>query len=74
MSSNQLSYCVKCRTKTPSQNPSMSMAKNGRPMVKSTCSRCGTSKSSFVSAKNETKFHSSGKGMFGSMLGSMLPF
>ena len=56
-----MNFCVKCKTKTPSSNPSMSVAKNGRPMVKSTCSRCGTTKSSFVS-KKETSFPSSNKG------------
>lgn len=45
------SYCLKCKTNTPSLNPKQSMTKTGRHIVKSTCSVCGSGKSKLVSGK-----------------------
>ena len=44
-------YCVKQRKKTDSIPGSerREIAKNGRPMIKSTCAECGSTKVRFVS-------------------------
>ena len=44
-------YCVKCKTKTESNNVIEVITKNNRKMLKSTCLVCGSKKSSFVSNK-----------------------
>lgn len=50
-------YCVKCKGKTANQGEHMAVAKNGRAMKKSTCSRCGTRKSEFVSGASKSTVH-----------------
>ena len=35
-------YCVKCRTKREMKNAHDETTKNGRPIVKGTCTVCGT--------------------------------
>lgn len=62
-----LQYCVKCKTKTQGSNPHTKLTKNGRHMMVSTCQKCGTTKSTFVSKTQ-------GSGVIGQVLGSMLPF
>lgn len=51
-----LIHCVKCRTKTETNNEHMVTTKNNRPMIKGTCVICGRKRASFVkrsSAKPE---------------------
>ncbi len=45
------SYCVKCKRHTVGANPKLATTSNGRKMVKSTCTVCGSGKSLFVSGK-----------------------
>jgi len=35
-------YCVKCKAKRDIQDPKNVTLKNGRPAVKGTCPKCGT--------------------------------
>lgn len=44
-----LIFCVRCKSKTETKNPTNSTSKNGRNMIKGTCSKCGTKKCQFVS-------------------------
>lgn len=62
------SYCVRCRTKTPSTGSTLTKTKNNKMMEKSKCAKCGTTKCKFISSGKK------GKGPFGSILGSLLPF
>jgi hypothetical protein len=41
-------YCVKCKAKTPTTDAKEVVAKNGRPMIKGKCSKCGTTKCRFI--------------------------
>ena len=43
-----LSYCLKGRKKTESENPKVVKTKNGRIMVTSNCTVCGGKKSRFI--------------------------
>ena len=43
------SFCVKCKAQTGNANPRGAMSKNGKPMVRSTCTVCGSGKCQFVS-------------------------
>lgn len=36
-------FCVKCREKKTMKSPKETKMKNGRPAVKGTCPKCGTS-------------------------------
>ena len=56
------SYCVKCKTKTNSVGETLSTTKNGRSMMKSKCTNCGTTKTRFVA-----------KGKTGAGWGSLIP-
>ena len=42
------SYCLKCRKGTENINPSVSSTSNGRTMVLSKCTICGSKKSRFI--------------------------
>ena len=44
------SYCVKCKTKTGSVGETLTTTKNGRKMMKSKCTNCGTTKTRFVAS------------------------
>ena len=46
------SYCVKCKKQTFNVNEKYEKAKNGRSMLKSSCSICGSCKSKFVKTKH----------------------
>ena len=35
-------YCVKCKAKCTMLNPEEQTMKNGRPMMKGKCEKCGT--------------------------------
>ncbi len=41
-------YCVKCKKKTSNEDAKKTVAKNGRNMVRATCTKCGTKKVKFV--------------------------
>lgn len=43
-------YCLKCKAKTGTSNPSKHTTSNGRHMVKGVCEKCGCKKSKFVKA------------------------
>ena len=55
-------YCLKCKSKTNSNNIQEVLSKNGRLMLSATCNICGRKKSQFV-AKNK-----SGEGIFNDIL------
>ncbi len=44
-------YCVKCKRKTECMNIIKGLSKNNRWMLKSTCSVCGSKKSSFIKSE-----------------------
>ena len=43
-----LSYCLKCRKNTKSINPKISKTTNGKAIILSTCTICGSKKSKFI--------------------------
>ena len=43
-----LSDCLKCKKNTESINPKVSKTTNGKAMISSTCSICGSKKSKFI--------------------------
>ena len=45
-------YCIACKKGTENKNPNVFKTKNGKLILKSTCSECNNKKSRFVS-KNE---------------------
>ena len=55
------SYCVKCKTRTPTNDANVVQTSNGKYCAKGTCSRCHSRKSTFISAK-------AGKGLLGKLL------
>ena len=40
--SEQLAYCVKCKTKREMKDPKQVTMKNGKPAMQGECSTCGT--------------------------------
>lgn len=44
-------YCLKCKKNTNSTNSHQITSKNGRHMIQSNCSTCGTKKTKFISTK-----------------------
>ena len=42
------SYCVRDRRKTPSVDEKLTIAANGRKMIRSKCAVCGGNKTTFV--------------------------
>ena len=42
------SYCLKCKRDTENINPRVSNTSNGRAMILSKCSICGSTKSRFI--------------------------
>ena len=49
-----LSYCLKCKKNTESIDPKFSATSNGRTMILSKCTICGSKKSKFIK-KQEAK-------------------
>lgn len=47
--SNLNLYCVRCRSKTNNDKPTVSKSKNGRILLKAKCSNCGIQKTQFTS-------------------------
>lgn len=43
-------YCVRCRTKTPTKDITKVISKNGKPMLKGICTVCSAKKSTFIKA------------------------
>ena len=43
-----LSYCLKCKKNTESINPEVSKRTNGKMMILSKCTICGSKKSKFI--------------------------
>ena len=43
-----LSYCLKCKKNTESKNLRVSKTTNGKTMILSKCSLCGSKKSKFI--------------------------
>ena len=43
-----LSYCFRCRRNTKSINPKVSKTTNGKAIILSTCTICGSKKSKFI--------------------------
>ena len=43
-----LSYCLKCRKNTENINPKVSKTNNGKTMMLSKCTICGSKKSKFI--------------------------
>lgn len=41
-------YCVKCKRKTDSKNPTASTTSNGRKMIRAQCSNCNSKKCVFT--------------------------
>ena len=43
-----LSYCLKCKKNTENMNPKISATSNGKTMILSKCTICGSTKSKFI--------------------------
>ena len=43
-----LSYCLKCKKNTESRNPKVLKTTNGKTMILSKCTICGSKKSKFI--------------------------
>ena len=43
-----LSYCLKCKRNTESINPKVSKTTNGKAIILSTCTICGSKNSEFI--------------------------
>lgn len=52
-------YCVKCKTNTPSHDGELKTTANGKHYIKASCSKCGTTKCRFISA--EEAFRAGGR-------------
>ena len=48
------SYCLKCKKDTENINPRVSKTSNGRTMVLSKCTICGSKKSRFIKNQEAT--------------------
>ena len=68
----EIIYCLKCKTKTDTLEIKQSKTRNNRLMLQGKCVLCGTTKSRFISAKQE------GKGLADKLINKMpemhLPF
>ena len=42
------SYCLKCRKNTENIDPTVSSTSNGKAMILSNCTTCGSKKSRFI--------------------------
>lgn len=42
-------YCVRCKSKTSNDKPTVSKTKNGRILLKAKCNSCGGQKTQFTS-------------------------
>ena len=46
-------YCVKCKTKTATENLHRFVSKNSKPMIGGSCVECGSRKTQFVSTEEK---------------------
>ena len=51
-----LSYCLKCKKNTENIDPKVSATSNGRTMILSKCSICGSKKSEFIKNKKQKDY------------------
>lgn len=52
-----VSYCVKCRDKTPTEKETLHTSKNGRYCLKGACKKCNTNKTQFISEEDAKSTH-----------------
>jgi len=50
-------YCVKCKIKSPTNNPTQVILKNGANALSGTCSACGTKKFKFLPRNSGSGFY-----------------
>ena len=62
------SFCVKCKKKTQSIDPQLSVTSTGRPIEYSTCTVCGTKKSRLMKVSPQNV---SGSGVFNDLLNKL---
>lgn len=48
MAEDKMIYCVKCKKKTPTENLTTGISRNGRKMIQGNCTVCGTKKTQFT--------------------------
>ena len=51
-----LSYCFKCRKNTKSINPKVSKATDGKSIILSTCTICGSKNQNLLKSKNQKDY------------------
>lgn len=70
-------YCLSCKRNTSDLNGTHSKSKNGRMMMKCSCSICKGKKCQFVKSSGtmnvKRKGGAKGDGLFGDILGTLLP-
>ena len=44
-------YCMKCKSKTKTNNVRLEQTKNGKPILKGICASCGSKKAQFIKKK-----------------------
>ena len=64
-------YCVKCKSKTDTNNTSNVIVKNGRSMLTGNCSICGSKKCSFLKNPFEKNLFPNGKGFLNNAIGNL---
>ena len=52
-----LSYCLKCKKNTERINPKVSKTTNGKLMILSKCTICGSKKSKFIKEQQAKEHH-----------------
>ena len=50
-------YCIACKKDTDNKNPKVIKTKNGKLILKSTCSVCNNKKSRFISKINDLVYY-----------------
>lgn len=75
MSTSTSIYCMKCKKQSPTLNPHIAV-KSGRRVLTGHCAMCGSKKNRFVAGPggSRPKNKKKGNGVFGNILGSLLPF
>lgn len=56
------SYCVTCKNTTATKDPKVSLAKNGRKMMKGVCGVCGRKKCQFMKSTGTSSVKTKKKG------------
>ena len=52
---SNLTYCIKCKQRTPVVNPEVVTTRNNKSQLKSSCPVCGITKTQFISDKQAKK-------------------